>query len=260
MAVLQERRAALGALLRKYGADAAEVLGWAETARRRLEELDASPARREQLAKEAAATAAARDQAAAALTQARRRAGQELAARVSAELAALGMAGARFEVALAPAEVGPTGADAVEFHFTAHSGPARPLAKGASGGELSRVMLALEVASAATARQDALTLVFDEVDQGVGGAAALAVAERLARLAVSRQVIVVTHLPQIAAAAVHQVVVSKTDGVTAVRAVAGAERRAEVARMLAGVEDSKTAQGHAAELLRRDWVGQSSPA
>jgi DNA repair protein RecN (Recombination protein N) len=183
-----------------------------------------------------------------------------LAAAVTQELAALGMAGARFEVALAPAAIGPSGADAVEFRFAAHRGPTRPLAKGASGGELSRVMLALEVAALAkTAPGDASTLVFDEVDQGVGGAAALAVAERLARLGRRRQVIVVTHLPQIAAAADHQVVVAKTDGVTTVEAVTGEARRAEVARMLAGMEDSRAARRHAAELLGRDWVGQSSP-
>jgi DNA repair protein RecN (Recombination protein N) len=261
MAQLQERRAALNVLLRKHGSTAAEVLEWAEAARRRLADLDFSPERREQLAAEADRLVAARSRAASALTAARTAAGVALADAVTAELKGLGMANARFEVAVEPAaEVGAAGADTVEFRFTGHGGAARPLARGASGGELSRVMLALEVATLGQdGGRDAVTLVFDEVDQGVGGAAALAVAERLARLATGRQVVAVTHLPQVAAAADHHVVVSKEgDGTATVQAVTGGARRSEVARMLAGVEDSAAARRHAAELLSRDWVGKSS--
>ncbi|MDR1119063.1 MAG: DNA repair protein RecN, partial [Bifidobacteriaceae bacterium] len=252
---LQERRAALGALLRKYGATAADVLSWADGARRRLGELDFSPERGRALAAEAERSAAGRDRAAARLTAARRRAARELTAAVAAELRGLGMGAARFEVVIEPAaQPGRSGADNVEFRFTSHGGAPRPLARGASGGELSRVMLALEVAALAkTPGREALTLVFDEVDQGVGGAAALAVAERLARLGGAHQVLAVTHLPQIAAAADHHLVVSKDGAAASVRAVAGAERRSELARMLAGVEDSAAARKHAAELLERDW-------
>jgi DNA repair protein RecN (Recombination protein N) len=263
IAALQQRRAALGGLLRKYGATAAAVLEWADGARGRLEELDVTPERRQRLAEAAARLAAERDQAAAELTERRQVAARELAAAVSAELAGLGMAGGRFAVAVSPAgETGRRGADAVEFQFTAHGGPLRPLAKGASGGELSRVMLALEVAALGRpGAGEALTLVFDEVDQGVGGAAALAVAERLARLGRVYQVLAVTHLPQIAAAADHHVVVAKAGRGTSVAAVGGTARLAELARMLAGVESSQAARKHAAELLARDWGrGHGRPA
>jgi DNA repair protein RecN (Recombination protein N) len=192
------------------------------------------------------------------LSDARAQAANQLEAAVNQELAALGMTGARFEVTLTSlAEPSRRGLDAVEFRFAAHGGLARPLAKGASGGELSRVMLALEVAALAqTAASNALTLVFDEVDQGVGGAAALAVAERLARLARSHQVLAVTHLPQIAAAADHHLMVVKQGDSTTITPVEGASREKEVARMLAGVGESQAALTHAAELLSRDWVGQ----
>ncbi|MDR2347839.1 MAG: DNA repair protein RecN [Bifidobacteriaceae bacterium] len=261
LAALQERRAALGALLRKYGATASAVIDWAAGARSRLDELDVSPERRQRLADQASRLAAQRDQAAAELTEARRRAGRDLARAVRGELAGLGMGGARFAVALAAAPAGPAGADAVEFQFSAHGGALRPLAKGASGGELSRVMLALEVAALQRAGGgEALTLVFDEVDQGVGGAAALALAERLARLARAHQVLAVTHLPQIAAAADHHVVVAKTAaGGAVVQSAEGGARLAELARMLAGLDSSEAARQHAAELLARDWVGESAP-
>jgi DNA repair protein RecN (Recombination protein N) len=276
MVALQERRAALGALLRKYGATAAGVIAFAAEARERLAELDLSPERRRALAAEADRLATLRDEAAASLSAARAAAAKRLAQAVMAEMAGLGMKGARFDVNLVPlAQAGPNGADGVEFLFSAHpTGPLRPLAKGASGGELSRLMLALEVAAldppdagagrgalnadepGAGAEFSALTLVFDEVDQGVGGAAALALAERLARLALRHQVLVVTHLPQLAAAADHHLVLNKQDGVTALAPVAGPERRRELARMLAGLEESDAALEHAAELLGRDWVGQ----
>jgi DNA repair protein RecN (Recombination protein N) len=256
MAALQERRATLNGLLRKYGATAAEVLQWAEQARERLSQLDLSPERRAQLVQVATETAAARDQAAAELSQLRQQAATQLSDAVTQELAGLGMAAAQFQVVVTPLEqAGPAGRDGIEFQFTSHGGALRPLAKRASGGELSRVMLALEVAALkATGQGEALTLVFDEVDQGVGGAAALAVAERLARLARTCQVLAVSHLPQIAAAADHHLVVTKKGSLATVEPVTGAARQSELARMLAGVEDSDAALKHAAELLERTWV------
>ncbi|MDR1189338.1 MAG: DNA repair protein RecN [Bifidobacteriaceae bacterium] len=275
MAALQERRAGLNGLLRKYGATAAEVIAFAAQARERLGELDLSPERRQALALEADRLAEERDRAAAEVSATRREAGQRLAGAVSAELAGLGMKGARFEIEVsALPEPARHGADGIEFRFASHgAGPLRPLAKGASGGELSRLMLALEVAALGAAagasadsgegrdgeeRAGALTLVFDEVDQGVGGAAALALAERLAKLARGHQVLVVTHLPQIAAAADHHLVVAKDGATTTVGAVSGEGRQRELARMLAGLDRSGAALEHAAELLARDWVGQSS--
>lgn len=145
------------------------------------------------------------------------------------------------------------GADEVTFLLTPHRGAdPRPLARGASGGELSRVMLAIEVATAGLA--DAPTMVFDEVDAGVGGRAAIAIGRRLARLAQATQVIVVTHLPQVAAFADHHLVVEKAGSartVSGVRAVTGDLRVRELARMLAGVDDSEAARRHAAELLEQ---------
>ncbi|MDR1825131.1 MAG: DNA repair protein RecN [Bifidobacteriaceae bacterium] len=260
MEALQARRAQVNQLLRKYGATAAEVLAWADQAEARLEELDASPERRERLAQELAAAEAALAAAARTLTKGRATAAAALAAAVARELTGLGMAGAQFEVALVPlAAPGPHGAETVEFRFTAHrEAGLRPLAKGASGGELSRVMLALEVAladhapgaaSGPAGGPDAPTLVFDEVDQGVGGKAARRVAERLARLAGSAQVVVVTHLAQVAAFGDTHLVVAKEGATTAVGRVAGVERRREIARMLSGAEDSAQALAHAQELL-----------
>jgi DNA repair protein RecN (Recombination protein N) len=260
MAALQERRAALTGLLRKYGATAAEVMAFAADARQRLAELDLSPERRQALAAEAESLTAQRNSAAAVVSNARQRAAALLAEAVNTELVALGMKGARFEIEVSPlGEPRRDGADRVEFRFAAHPATApRPLAKGASGGELSRLMLALEVVALRAGKADALTLVFDEVDQGVGGAAALALAGRLAKLARGHQVLVVTHLPQIAAAADHHLVVTKENGKTSVAAVLGQDRKRELARMLAGFDQSGAALEHAAELLSRDWVGQSS--
>jgi DNA repair protein RecN (Recombination protein N) len=163
------------------------------------------------------------------------------------------MAGARFgAVVRAATEAGPSGRDDIEFVLSGHDGaPAVPVHKGASGGELSRVMLALEVVLAGADPVD--TFVFDEVDAGVGGRSAVEVGCRLARLAESTQVLVVTHLPQVAAFADHHLVVSRSsDGsVTSsgVGEVEGGERVRELARMLAGLDDSDVGQAHAQELL-----------
>ena len=178
------------------------------------------------------------------------------------------MAGAQLQVVVEPADgPGPHGADRVEMLLVPHAGaPARPLGKGASGGELSRVMLALEVALATAPHDDEArpgTFVFDEVDAGVGGRAAIEIGRRLAELARGSQVLVVTHLAQVAAFADRHLVVTKStsDGVDVVtesdvRPVDGDERVRELARMLSGQDDSQAARTHAAELLELSSVGR----
>jgi DNA repair protein RecN (Recombination protein N) len=146
------------------------------------------------------------------------------------------------------ARAGADGVDQVEFGFAAHRGmTVLPLAKSASGGELSRVMLALEVVLASSAA--GTTMVFDEVDAGVGGRAAVQIGRRLGRLARTHQVIVVTHLPQVAAYADVHLVVHSDEGASGVRPVTGDQRVAELARMLAGLGESDSGRAHARELL-----------
>lgn len=193
------------------------------------------------------------DIAAQALSDSRKTAALRLADAVVAELQYLAMPSARFEVSVTPAQPGPSGADNVTMLLAAHPGAVpRPVAEAASGGELSRIMLAIEVvlASAGAAGK---TFVFDEVDAGVGGKAAQAVGQRLAMLAQHHQVIVVTHLAQVAAWADHHVVIEKAnDGVVTVsqvREVTGEDRAREIARLLSGEEDSESARAHALELL-----------
>jgi DNA repair protein RecN (Recombination protein N) len=254
----QARRAELATLTRSYGEDVAAVLRWADEGSRRLLEIDGGDERLAALGAQRAALDAEIAELAGTIGGARRDAAARLAETVSAELAGLAMAGASLEVRVDDApEPGPHGGDLVEMLLVAHRGaPARPLGKGASGGELSRVMLALEVALATSpdaGEHRPGTFVFDEVDAGVGGRAATEVGRRLAVLAQGAQVLVVTHLAQVAAFADRHLVVTKTRGdvVTAsdVREVAGEDRVRELARMLSGQEDSGTARAHAAELL-----------
>jgi DNA repair protein RecN (Recombination protein N) len=171
---------------------------------------------------------------------------------VTAELVGLAMPHARIEVVVAPKPVGPDGADDIELRLLPHPGaPSQPLQKGASGGELSRVMLAIEVVFAGAGGPP--TLVFDEVDAGVGGQAAVEIGRRLARLARDHQVLVVTHLPQVAAFADNHLVVAKDTGgavtTSGVSAVQDTDRARELARMLAGLPDSDLGIAHAEELL-----------
>jgi DNA repair protein RecN (Recombination protein N) len=259
LAEVLDRRAALTALVRKY-ADAGEgvagVLRWAEDARGRLAELDVSDEALEELA---AARDAARAEVAelgAQLTEGRRRAAEGFAAEVGRELAGLAMKSAQvsFAIETDPEQPGADGLDEVALLLAAHPGaPPRPVQKGASGGELSRVMLAIEVVFAGA--DPVPVMVFDEVDAGVGGSAAGEIGRRLARLARDHQVVVVTHLAQVAAFADTHLVVDKSPdagaGVTAtdVHAVAGEDRVRELARMLSGLADSETGQAHARELL-----------
>ena len=269
------RQAQLRTLTRKYAADIDGVLRWAAESRERLAQLDVSEEglaalqrRVDQLAHELA-------QAAIDLSKVRLKAAKRLAKEVTAELSALAMADAEFTIAVTTdlmtgqddpaalavpsvpsgtmARAGVDGIDQVEFGFAAHRGmTVLPLAKSASGGELSRVMLALEVVLATTRKQAAgTTMVFDEVDAGVGGWAAVQIGRRLARLARTHQVIVVTHLPQVAAYADVHLVVHSTgrDGASGVRRLTGDERVAELARMLAGLGESDSGRAHARELL-----------
>ncbi|HEX3649164.1 MAG TPA: DNA repair protein RecN [Pseudonocardiaceae bacterium] len=263
------RQAELKALTRKYAADVAGVLAWAEDAEQRLAGMDTSE-------EALAALAARRDDLAGRLAEqaetisaARRTSAEALAKAVTAELAGLAMAQAKVEVSVAERTAEPTdqfalrvgrrvlhagadGVDDVELRLRAHPGaPPLPVHKGASGGELSRVMLALEVV---LSHADPVpTLVFDEVDAGVGGRAAVEVGRRLARLARSHQVVVVTHLPQVAAFADRHLVVDKvsSSGLTrsGVRTLGDADRVIELARMLAGLDSTDTGRAHAEELL-----------
>lgn len=261
LAEIEDRRAALAKLVRKYAPSIDEVLVWAEEARARYAELQDDSTRIEALDAEVARAEADLRKQAAAISKARKKAAKDLSARVSAELKALAMADATLVINVEPGgQLGPFGADDISFLLQPHSGaPARPLGKGASGGELSRVMLAIEVVLAAV--DPVPTFVFDEVDAGVGGRAAVEIGRRLAMLARHVQVLVVTHLPQVAAFADQHIRVTKTsvrgsDGATAtgftssdVQLLDEAERVRELARMLAGQEDSESARAHAQELL-----------
>lgn len=260
------RLAELGTLTRSYGSSIDEVLQWASDAGLRLLDLDDGGDRVEGMRERVAELDEKLAGLAARVTAGRAEAAGSLAAAVTAELAGLAMGGARLEIEVSPAEPGPAGSDQVTFLLVPHPGaPARPLGKGASGGELSRVMLAVEVALA-TASDDGAdtvlpTFVFDEVDAGVGGRAAVEVGRRLASLARSTQVVVVTHLAQVAAFADTHLVVTKSTvdedaTVTGVRPVSDDERVRELARMLSGQDDSETARRHAVELLDSSVVGR----
>ncbi|KAA1419726.1 DNA repair protein RecN [Mumia zhuanghuii] len=258
LAAVSERRAALAGLTRKYGPELSDVLAWAEDARRRATALQGDDGRIAELTEEIARLEADLLAQAADITARRRESAVRLAAEVGTELEALAMPHARIDVAVRapeapePSDLGPDGIDTVELLLAANAGAApRPLAKGASGGELSRVMLALEVVLADKASVP--TFVFDEVDAGIGGRAAIEVGRRLARLASGAQVLVVTHLPQVAAFGDrHYHVLKSDDGTVTTSGVALLDddaRVAELSRMLAGLEGSATAEAHARELV-----------
>lgn len=247
------RLAELQHLTRRYGPSVDDALAWGEKAAARVLELSSATENRGLLEQQLATMGQKLSAEAATLTKLRIKAARELVGLVEDELAALALPHASAEFVVHPAgELGPHGADRVELLFAANPGatPA-PLAKMASGGELSRVRLALEVVLASGACDR--TFVFDEVDAGVGGAVALEIGRRLARLARSSQVIVVTHLAQVAAFADRHFVVTKAeDGqvtTAGVREVTGDERVLELARMMAGLEGTSAAHAHATELL-----------
>ena len=249
-----ERRAELAGLTRKYGATVDEVLAWAERSAARLGELVGTDERIVELRSRIAELDARLAADAAAITAARRQAAAELEVAVKDELAALAMPHAELRFEVTDAALGPHGADRIELLFSANPGsePA-PLGKVASGGELSRVRLALEVVLAEGERGH--TFVFDEVDAGVGGAVGLEIGRRLQRLAATSQVIVVTHLAQVAAFADHHFVIAKSsDGhltTSGVRRLSDDERAAELARMMGGEARSEKGVQHAVELLDR---------
>jgi DNA repair protein RecN (Recombination protein N) len=250
LAAVRERRHQLVQLRRKYGDTLEEVIAHRDEMARRAEELSAhDEVRAQRLAEldDARAELARRAQA---LSRARHAAAPGLAAAVESHLGALALPGARMEVHVEDTAEHPGAGEAVEFRLAANSGvdPA-PLSRVASGGELSRVMLALRLVLS----EGPPTMVFDEVDAGIGGEAAVAVGQALARLGQDRQVIVVTHLAQVAAFADAQVLVAKsqeTDGaITQATAIDGESRVVELSRMLSGSPDSATARRHAEELL-----------
>ncbi|MEI7544568.1 MAG: DNA repair protein RecN [Mycobacteriaceae bacterium] len=268
------RQGELRTLIRKYAADVDGVLSWAAESRQRLAALDVSEEALTGLSRQVDELSNQLAVCAVELSTKRRKAATGLARAVTAELAGLAMADADFTVAVATlptreddsapvrlpsgewAHAGVDGVDAVEFGFTAHrcaqgADSVLPLNKSASGGELSRVMLALEVVLAASA--EGTTMVFDEIDAGVGGRAAVQIGRRLARLARTHQVIVVTHLPQVAAYADTHLVVDSATAATGtaseVRRLGDEDRVAELARMLAGLGESDTGRAHARELL-----------
>lgn len=243
-----------------------ELLAFGQQAAARLAQLDGPLDRETELAAEVERTGKELKAVAKRLSQARTKLAKLLSQQVSAELEGLMMRGAKLQVRLNPLEQpGPTGMEEVELLLRAHPGAAAlPLEKGASGGELSRIMLALEVVLAQHTATKRHTFVFDEIDAGVGGRAAVEIGRRLAALACHHQVIVVTHLAQVAAWAQTQLVVVKQVGqasneatTTAVETVEGPERVRELARMLSGQSDSQTALRHAEELLEQANMAQS---
>jgi len=281
LAAVEERRAVLSGLTRAYGETVDAVLHWATSSAERLAELEGDDDRVEGLRAERTALRERLGSLAGAVSAARSAAAERLAGLVSAELTELAMPDALLVVevrqreddaglpVLAPAArgkgsrrstpparrtlaAGPDGVDEVELLLSPHAGASpRPLAKGASGGELSRVMLGIEVVLGAV--DPVPTFVFDEVDSGVGGRAAVGIGRRLARLAETSQVLVVTHLPQVAAFADrHLLVVKSGDGEVTESGVTLLDdegRVRELARMLGGMEESDSAQAHAEELL-----------
>ncbi|MFE2143230.1 DNA repair protein RecN [Streptomyces sp. NPDC059456] len=265
LAAVEERRAALTQLTRKYGDSIDAVLAWAEAGSARLLELDGDDERITELTAERDGLRVELSLLAQALTDARVEAATRFASAVTLELASLAMPHARVTIDIRqvedpdgvdvdgrPVAYGPSGTDEVELLLAPHPGAQpRPIAKGASGGELSRVMLAVEVVFAGS--DPVPTYLFDEVDAGVGGKAAVEVGRRLAKLAKSAQVVVVTHLPQVAAFADRQLLVEKTNDGSVTRSgvtvLEGEDRVRELSRMLAGHEDSASARAHAEELL-----------
>jgi DNA repair protein RecN (Recombination protein N) len=253
---VQHRRRVLSDLYRKYGGDRDSALAFADLARERLDRLRRAEDEATELEGERHSVTESLTAAERALLAARSEAAPRLAQAVERRLADLAMAGARFEVRVDDAGAG----DAITFLLSANTGEVlRPLARAASGGELARTMLALRL----VAPGGPPTMVFDEVDAGVGGTAALALAQALREVAKHRQVLVVTHLAQVAAFADHQISVAKAeeDGrvTTSARALAGGDRVVEISRMLSGHPDSARARAHAEELLALAGTGAETP-
>jgi len=244
---MEDRAALIADLRRKYGTSIEEVIAYGDAARERADRLETLAARAETIDDDIARALDDAREAGLALAEGRRRAAGILSEKAIALLRRLGFRTPVLRIAVTDAEPAATGADSVTLEFASDEGlTPGPVAKVASGGELSRLVLSVRVAAGVA---DADVVAFDEIDAGVGGATALAMGELLAGLAVGRQVLVVTHLPQIAAFADAHFVVDRQGTSATVRRVEGADRLAELARMLSGLEDSERGQGHAEELL-----------
>ncbi|MEP6758773.1 MAG: DNA repair protein RecN [Actinomycetota bacterium] len=245
---VRERIASLKGLQRKYGATDTAVLAFLERARDELVSLQTADERLASISAEVEAATGTVAALAETVSATRRAVAPELSDALTTHLAELGMPGAAIDLVLETDQPGPLGADRIELRFRGGaSQPSLPLSKAASGGELSRVMLACR--SVLADLDDVPTLVFDEIDAGIGGEAGLAVGRRLAHLAATRQVLVVTHLPQIACFADLHVRVRKHDGDATAEVLNDRERPVELSRMLAGMETSEHALSHAEELL-----------
>lgn len=256
---VMSRRASLTALCREFGPTLDDVLAYEKWANSRLLELDTSSEGKEQLQRSSDELREKMTELACELTALRKNAAALLGQKVTAELHALAMEDAQFLVTVEPRDFTQSGADQVAFALAPHSGAEpRPLGRGASGGELSRVMLALEVVIAEA--DPVPTFIFDEVDAGVGGQTALEIGRRLQRLAKNAQVICVTHLAQVAACADHHlsVVKDRTGEFTesSVTVLEGEARLREIARMLGGDGNSESALSHAQEMLTRESVSR----
>ncbi len=255
---VESRLAALEKLKRKYGPELSGVLEFLENVRRQLSAAEDASERRAVIGKRLAQREQAFRSAAGRLTEARRQAAEALEKRMKEELGALALPGAAFRVALGEAEWSEQGADRVEFLLSANAGDeARPLDRVASGGELSRIALALKTCAAAKAPtgETPRTLVFDEVDAGIGGSVADTLGRRLKRLAARDQILCVTHLAQVASFADHHFVVEKREvggrTVAQVEELSPLERTREIGRMLSGQQVTPEALRHAEQMIRR---------
>lgn len=255
LAEIHERRAEINTLIRELGMDLPTMLERAEEAKKRLQEIVDPDSYLQELANNLAIVEKELSAIAAKVSALRKKAAKHLSVAVTEELQRLAMKDAKFEINFTDLEnLGKDGKDDVEFLLSPH--PGAKLAKltaTASGGEISRIMLAIEVTLAKKVAHSQHTFIFDEVDAGIGGETALSVGRRLSELAQNAQVIVVTHLAQVAAAASTHLVVEKESSEnqtkTQVRKLEKAEREIELARMLSGQADSEAARTHAAELI-----------
>ena len=251
---VEQRLDILHRLHRKYGPTCEEMLAYLEKAKNELDEIEFSIDRVEQLKKKLRAAEQAAQEAALVLRERRKRAGEQLSARICSELAELDMKKVEFSCVFTETELTPLGADAVAFYMTANAGEAlKPLSKVASGGELARIMLALK--NVLAERDRVPTLIFDEVDTGVSGRAAQRVAEKLLAVSRTKQVLCVTHLPQLAALADTHFRIAKreADGrtYTSVTPLDFEGRRQELARIIGGASITETTLQSAGEMLKQ---------
>lgn len=247
LAAVEERAAVIADLKRKYGRTSDEVIAYAELVEGRVATLEEWTARAASIGREIEEAVAATVASGERLLDARRRAAKDLGEAAGMLLRSLGFGDPLLSCEVSSAPPGPHGADRLRLLFASDSSlTPGPASRVASGGELSRLVLAMRVAAGVA---DADVVAFDEIDAGVGGSTALEMGHLLAKLAVGRQVLVVTHLPQVAAYADTHFVVDRDGPSATVRRVEGPDRLTELARMLGGLEESERGQGHAAELL-----------